>query len=265
MSKQKNPRKRGESSSAGAESGCTDGSDHAKADPEYQVKIGAVFLSLASCDPTERCRALANTDWSALDANDVLSLLLPLAQDEEPEVRQLVAVQLRRLLSDGRMGDLADARRLRRAARVLELLAKDPREDVRAFAGFKGVSEKPALTGDVESATSIALVEDLHWEDLEDGGRVFSFRCRSADAAHRVTAELLGLTSRSMDSSAKSQQDIHLPPVQTGTSSDAGERLPDPPLLDEGMGVPFDLPRPGTPVEVEVREGAERLPDPLPE
>lgn len=40
-------------------------------------------------------------------------------------------------------------------------------------------------------------------------------------------------------------------------------RMPDPPLSNEGIPAPFDLPRPGVPEPIEARPGWERLPDPF--
>jgi hypothetical protein len=45
--------------------------------------------------------------------------------------------------------------------------------------------------------------------------------------------------------------------------SNAKARLPDPPLPDESIPAPFDFPRPGHPVDIEVDQAATRLPDPL--
>jgi len=48
----------------------------------------------------------------------------------------------------------------------------------------------------------------------------------------------------------------------TEAHSEAG-LLPDPPWLDESIPAPFDLPVPGNPEPVELREVAELLPEPF--
>lgn len=53
-------------------------------------------------------------------------------------------------------------------------------------------------------------------------------------------------------------------PVPDSVASQPGmDRWPDEPILSQEISAPFDLPRPGTPVQCTARPGPDRLPDPL--
>jgi hypothetical protein len=85
-------------------------------------------------------------------------------------------------------------------------------------------------------------------------------RARQLFPQHAITLEVSG-------ESPQASAQPHLEQLAEDTTSDAqrGEepiaRVPDPPLVDEAIPAPFDLPRPGKGVRVKARQGTIRLPD----
>lgn len=218
----------------------------------YAAHLGEVFVAINSTDHRSRCRALAMTDWEAIDVRDAVGLLAPLAADASIEVRQLVALQLATVAGSG--GDP-------RAVQALVTLSMDEDPAVRGAAGRSAfVAHESSLTQDGGSAISHA---DRFVRVQHDGEAVvLLLRCPNESVARRLRAAVTGLSVREMAHPSE-QKSAKPTPDRNCTAPDKPTRLPDV-LIDEEQSSAIDLPRRGTVSSVpNVSQGSIRLPDVL--